>query len=89
MLAAILRLVPDFDDIDPAINSSRPELLNGIDDDCDNRRATISRYRFRRSLGYDEYYVHGTNQANSDTDGDGLIDGDEANIHSTDPLVAT
>ena len=36
---------------------------------------------------YDEFHVHFTETNNNDTDNDGLSDGDEVNIHSTDPLT--
>ncbi len=66
------------------------EILNGIDDDCDN----LWDEGFNATDGdednlsdYSEYHIHGTNLSNYDTDGDLLSDGDEVLIHLTNPLV--
>ncbi|HJM66802.1 MAG TPA: S8 family serine peptidase [Candidatus Thalassarchaeaceae archaeon] len=80
----------DCDDNDPNINPGRPELLNGIDDDCD--LLVDEGFEILDSDGdgltdHAEYHSHTTDPNNSDTDGDGLSDGDEVLVHSTDPLV--
>ena len=81
----------DCDDNDPNINPGRPELLNGIDDDCDS--LIDEGFEFMDSDGdglndYEEHHTHLTDPNNADTDSDGLSDGNEVNVHSTDPLVA-
>ena len=81
----------DCDDSDPNINPGRPELLNGIDDDCDSE--IDEGFEFMDADGdglddYQEYHTLLTDPNDPDTDSDGLTDGDEVNLHSSDPLVA-
>ena len=83
----------DFDDCndnDPLINPGRPEVLNGLDDDCDfdvDEGFNFTDRDFDGLKDWTEFHVHQTDYLNSDTDGDGLNDGDEVLVFSTDPLV--
>ncbi|RJU88420.1 MAG: hypothetical protein DWC02_01615 [Candidatus Poseidoniales archaeon] len=66
------------------------EILNGIDDDCDNlwdEGYNTTDEDSDNLSDYSEYHIHGTNLSNFDTDGDLLSDGDEVLIYFTDPLV--
>ena len=66
------------------------EILNGIDDDCDNlwdEGYNTTDEDSDNLSDYSEYHIHGTNLSNYDTDGDLLSDGDEVLIYFTDPLV--
>ena len=81
----------DCDDNDSDIHPGALELLNGLDDDCDD--LTDEGYSGLDSdqdglNDYDEFHNHSTNVTNGDTDGDGLGDGEEINVHGTNPLVA-
>ena len=78
----------DCDDSDPLVNPGRPEMLNGIDDDCDEM--TDEGFNFTDADGdglvdWSEYHVHNTNHLDADTDDDGLRDGIEVNTHGSDP----
>ena len=80
----------DCDDTNALINPGRPEVLNGLDDDCDinvDEGFNFTDRDFDGLKDWNEFHVHQTDYLNSDTDGDGLSDGDEVLIFSTDPLV--
>jgi subtilisin-like proprotein convertase family protein len=80
----------DCNDTNPDIHPAMTELLNGIDDDCDedvDEGFSIIDSDNDGLDDYSEYYTHLTNLSNPDTDGDGLSDGDEVLTHGTDPLV--
>ena len=81
----------DCNDSNPAINPGRPDILNGIDDDCD--QIVDEGYNFTDRDGdgvkdWSEFHIHGTDYLDSDTDGDGIFDGDEILIYFTNPLFA-
>lgn len=81
----------DCNDSDPAIHPGVIELLNGVDDDCDDDvdEGYSGLDSDQDGLNdYEEFHNHSTNVTNPDSDGDGLSDGDEVNEHGTDPLVA-
>ncbi|RTZ95693.1 MAG: hypothetical protein DSY41_01820, partial [Candidatus Poseidoniales archaeon] len=83
----------DCNDTNPDVNPGKPELLNGIDDDCDDYIDEGYNFTDRDNDGlkdWDEYHVHGTDYMDEDTDDDGLYDGEEVNIFASmgaDPLV--
>ena len=83
----------DCNDNDPLVNPGRPELLNGIDDNCDDFVDEGYNFTDRDNDGlkdWSEYHIHGTDHMDSDTDDDGLDDGEEVNIYSamgSNPLV--
>ena len=80
----------DCDDTNALINPGRPEVLNGLDDDCDinvDEGFNFTDRDFDGLKDWNEFHVHQTDYLNSDTDGDGLSDGDEILIFSTNPLV--
>ena len=83
----------DCNDSNPDVNPGKPELLNGIDDNCDDYIDEGYNFTDRDNDGlkdWDEYHIHGTDFMDSDTDDDGLDDGEEVNIFSSmgsDPLV--
>ena len=80
----------DCNDSNSAIYPAAPELLNGIDDDCDSiwdEGYNSSDADSDNLSDYSEYHNYGTNWTNLDTDGDLLSDGDEVLIYFTDPLV--
>ncbi|HIF04865.1 MAG TPA: hypothetical protein EYQ80_05610 [Candidatus Poseidoniales archaeon] len=80
----------DCNDTNPLVHPAMQELLNGIDDDCDediDEGFSVMDSDNDGLSDYAEYYDYLTNRTNPDTDGDGLSDGDEVIMHGTDPLV--
>jgi subtilisin-like proprotein convertase family protein len=80
----------DCNDNDSTINPSMEELLNGVDDNCDN----LTDEGYSQSdldgdglIDYEEYHIYGTYYDNSDSDGDGLSDYEELIIYETNPLL--
>ena len=72
------------------IYPAAPELLNGIDDDCDlfwDEGFNATDADSDNLSDFSEYHGYGTNWTNMDTDGDLLSDGDEVLIYFSDPLV--
>ncbi|MFL2952992.1 MAG: S8 family serine peptidase [Candidatus Thalassarchaeaceae archaeon] len=81
----------DCDDSDPGVNPGRPDILNGIDDDCDQMIDEGYNFTDRDGDGlkdWPEFHIHSTDYLDHDTDDDGLSDGDEVLIYFTDPLIA-
>ena len=79
----------DCDDNDEYRNPSLPELLDGIDNDCDliiDQDLWILDTDFDGLDDYNEYHNISTNPYDGDTDNDGLPDGYELEI-SSNPLV--
>jgi len=80
----------DCNDSNSMIYPAAPELLNGIDDDCDtfwDEGYNATDADSDNLSDYSEYHGYGTNWTNMDTDGDLLSDGDEVLVYFTDPLV--
>ena len=80
----------DCNDTNPDVYPFALEVLNGIDDDCDNlwdEGFNETDVDSDNLTDYSEYHGYGTNWTNYDTDGDLLSDGDEILIYFTDPLV--
>ena len=80
----------DCNDTNPMIYPAAPELLNGIDDDCDlfwDEGYNATDADSDNLSDFSEYHGYGTNWTNMDTDGDLLSDGDEVLIYFTNPLV--
>ena len=80
----------DCDDDDPSFSPGVQELLDGLDNDCDD---LVDEDYFwidtdEDSLtDYVEYYTYSTDPNNGDTDGDGLGDGAEIFEYLSDPLI--
>ena len=81
----------DCDDENPMINPGRPEILNGIDDNCDSM--TDEGFNFTDSDGdslfdWPEYHTYLTDHLDSDSDDDGLNDGIEVLTYQSNPNLA-
>ncbi len=79
----------DCDDENFSRNPGLPEILDGVDNDCDD--AIDEDFYGLDSDGdglfdLDEYNLIGTDPFHNDTDRDGLFDGDELLVTHTDPL---
>jgi subtilisin family serine protease len=79
----------DCDDENFSMNPGQVELLDGLDNDCDD--AIDEDFYGQDSDGdglfdLDEYNLIGTDPFHNDTDRDGITDGDELLITHTDPL---
>ncbi|MDP7203248.1 MAG: S8 family serine peptidase [Candidatus Poseidoniaceae archaeon] len=80
----------DCNDSNASINPAAVEILNGINDDCDNATDEgFDQFDSDSDLLDDwaEWHQHGTNHLDNDTDDDGLEDGREVLELGTDPLV--
>ena len=83
-----------FQDCDDQDNSRSPglsEVLDGIDNDCDE--VMDDGFELIDTDGdqlsdYEEYHNISTNPYDGDTDGDGLPDGYEISVTKTDPIMA-
>ena len=81
----------DCDDNDTSFSPSAPELLDNLDNDCDEEVDEDFFWLDSDNDGltdYIEYHQYSTDPNNGDTDGDGLADGSEVNTHMSDPLMA-
>ena len=79
----------DCNDTNASLNPSIAELLDGIDNNCNeeiDEDFIGTDADLDGLLDMDEYLVHGTNPFDSDSDGDGLLDGIELFSTNTDPL---
>ena len=79
----------DCDDTNFSLNPGQEELLDGVDNDCDD--SIDEDFQGRDSDGdglFDltEYNQVGSDPFHNDTDRDGLTDGDELLVTHTDPL---
>ena len=80
----------DCNESDPWINPSMPELLDGIDNDCDemiDEDYTGLDSDFDGLLDLNEFNIWLTDPFDNDTDDDGLDDGFELNVTFTNPLI--
>ena len=80
----------DCNDSNPNVNPDALEVLNGIDDDCNgswDEGFNLTDDDADGLYDFEEYHGYGTDWQNSDTDGDGLDDGNEVNLHQTNPLI--
>ncbi len=81
----------DCNDNDSLINPDMVEILNGVDDNCNE---VIDEGYSQTDLDndglidYEEYHIYGTDFNNSDSDEDGLTDYEEVIVYETDPLVS-
>ena len=74
----------------PLVNPGMNESLNGVDENCNDvidEGFNETDEDSDRLVDWAEYHVHGTEVNNSDTDGDGLNDGDEIIDWGSDPLT--
>ena len=80
----------DCNDTNPNIYPNQTELLNGIDENCNDLIDEGFESMDTDNDGindYNEYHTWNTNHLDEDTDMDGLNDGDEAYLYLTNPLV--
>ena len=80
----------DCNDTNPNIFPNQTELLNGIDENCNDLIDEGFESMDTDNDGindYNEYHTWNTNHLDEDTDMDGLNDGDEAHLYLTNPLV--
>ena len=81
----------DCDDNDSSFAPGVPEILDGMDNDCDDEYDEDFFWMDSDMDGltdYSEFHIYATDPENGDSDGDGLPDGTELNVMMTDPLVA-
>jgi len=81
----------DCDDNDSSFAPGVPEILDGMDNDCDDE--TDEDFFWIDSdmdglTDYSEYHVYFTDPNDGDSDGDGLSDGTELQEMMSDPLVS-
>ena len=81
----------DCNDTNPNIKPFQPELLDGIDNNCEN--GIDEGFEFidsdnDRLSDWAEFHVQSTDWNNPDTDGDGMDDGDEVQVFFSDPTYA-
>ncbi|MDP6742469.1 MAG: S8 family serine peptidase [Candidatus Thalassarchaeaceae archaeon] len=79
----------DCNDTNPLIHPAMNELLNGIDDNCNelvDEGFNETDSDLDRLMDWAEYHVYGTEVNVADTDGDGLNDGDEVIDWGSNPL---
>ncbi|MGY8702889.1 MAG: proprotein convertase P-domain-containing protein, partial [Candidatus Poseidoniales archaeon] len=80
----------DCNDLNSNINPNIIELLNNLDDNCNDQideGYNLSDFDNDGLFDWEEYHIYGTNYTNHDTDGDGLNDSKEVYITFTDPLI--
>ena len=80
----------DCNDTDASIYPNATEILDGIDQNCNDiidETFLTSDYDEDGLTDYLEYHNYTTNWTNPDTDGDGIPDGAEVNVYMSDPLV--
>ena len=81
----------DCNDSNPNIKPFQPELLDGIDNNCENGIdegfKDLDSDNDRLS-DWAEFHVQFTDWNNPDTDGDGMEDGDEVQVFFSDPTYA-
>ena len=81
----------DCDDNDSSFAPGAPEVLDGLDNDCDEESDEDFLWIDSDGDGitdYSEFHSFSTDPASGDSDGDGLPDGVELNEMMSDPLVA-
>lgn len=81
----------DCDDNDSSFAPGVPEILDGMDNDCDGESDEDFFWIDSDGDGitdYSEFHYFSTDPENGDSDGDGLPDGTELNVMMSDPLVA-
>ena len=81
----------DCDDNDSSFAPGVPEILDGMDNDCDEESDEDFLWVDSDGDGitdYSEFHYFSTDPGNGDSDGDGLPDGVELNELMSDPLVA-
>jgi len=79
----------DCDDQDEYRNPALPELLDGVDNNCDliiDNDFWNQDSDFDGLNDYEEFHNYSTDPYDGDSDDDGLPDGNEVNFHSSDPL---
>ena len=81
----------DCNDTNPNVKPLQPELLDGIDNNCEN--GIDEGFKFLdsdndRLSDWAEFHVQFTDWNNPDTDGDGMDDGDEVQVFFSDPTYA-
>ena len=81
----------DCDDNDSSFAPGVPEVLDGMDNDCDDESDEDFFWIDTDGDGitdYSEFHYFSTDPGDGDTDGDGIPDGTELNVMMSDPLVA-
>lgn len=81
----------DCNDSNPNVKPLQPELLDGIDNNCENGIdegfKDLDSDNDRLS-DWAEFHVQNTDWNNPDSDGDGMDDGDEVQVFFSDPTYA-
>ena len=84
-------LVPRCNDSNADIKPLQIELLDGIDNNCENGIDEGFRDLDSdndRLSDWAEFHIQNTDWNNPDTDGDGMDDGDEVQVFFSDPTYA-